>query len=170
MLKQIRSSKKMAALQGKIRKINERYKEDPLKMHKAVSKLFNDNGVHPFSSIGIVLLQIPVFIALYKIVREGDIFSGAPLGLWINNLGVPDPYYILPVVAGIMMLMGTRLACGTGSMISNGLAYMLSIFCTVFLLNQPAGLALYFLTGSIIQLGMNAIYKLSYMTIPIRKN
>ncbi|MFC1840044.1 YidC/Oxa1 family membrane protein insertase [Thermodesulfobacteriota bacterium] len=157
MFKQVHVSKKMAALQGKIKKIKKIYNENPLEMQKTLGRLFKDNDVNPFGSFGLVILQIPIFIALYKIVREGNIFSGAPFGLWIRNLGVPDPYYVLPVIAGLMMFLGTRFSGGTGTQMPKGLLYIFPIFCTAFLLNEPAGLALYFLAGSVFQLGMNVV-------------
>lgn len=155
MLKQVKSSKKMQALQGDIQKIKERYSESPLEMQKAMGKLFKDKGVHPLGSMGLLIIQIPLFFALYKIVREAHIFSEAPLGLWIQDLGAADPYYILPIIAGVMMFLGVRFPGTTGSRMHKGLIYIYPIFFTGFLLHQPAGLALYFLVGSVVQLGIN---------------
>ena len=162
MLKQIQSSKKMATLQGDIQKIKRRYGENPLEMQRAIGKLFKDNGVHPFGSLGLAIIQIPLFFALYKIVREAQIFSGASLGLWIQDLGVADPYYILPLIAGLMMFLGAKFPGSTGTQMPKGLIYIFPVLFSGFLLNQPAGLALYILVGSVFQLGINiASYKLS---------
>ena len=104
-----------------------------------------------------MLLQIPLFYALYKIAREADIFSGAPLGMWIQDLGMADPYYILPLIAGFMMFLGNRFSVGTGTQMPKLLTYMLPVLCIGFLLKQPSGLALYFLVGSVFQIGMNIV-------------
>ena len=162
MLKQVQSSKKMAALQGDIQKIKLQYSENPIEMQKAVGKLFKYNGVNPVGSIGLLIIQIPLFFALYKIVREAHIFSGASLGLWVQDLGVADPYFILPIIAGIVMFLGTMCPDTTGSQMPKGLIYVFPIFFACFLLNQPAGLALYFLVGSTVQLVVNITHTSSY--------
>lgn len=155
----------MAALQGKIQKIKSRYGENPLEMQKALGKLFKDNGVNPFGSVGLVILQIPLFYALYKIVREAHIFSGAPLGLWVQDLGVADPYFILPLTAGFVMFLGTRFTGGAGTQMPRWIVYIFPVLFAGFLLNQPSGLALYILVGSFFQLGMNIVtYRLSRVT------
>ena len=98
-IKQIKSSKRMTGLKDEIEKIKKRYKDNPLEMQRAIGNFFKAKGINPFGSIVVAVIQIPLFIALYKIVREANLFSGAPLGLWIKDLGVADPYYILPVTS-----------------------------------------------------------------------
>ncbi|MBA3027859.1 MAG: membrane protein insertase YidC [Desulfobacteraceae bacterium] len=165
MLKQMQSSKKMKTLQGDIKKIKTQYSENPIEMQKAVGELFKDNCVNPLGSIGLLIIQIPFFFALYKIVREAHIFSGASLGLWVQDLGVADPYFILPIIAGIIMFLDSLFQGTTGSQMPKGLIYVFPIFFACFLLNQPAGLALYFLVGNIVQLGFNiTTYKPSRIT------
>ncbi len=154
-IKQIKSSKSMAGLKDEIEKIKNRYKDNPLEMQKAVGNFFKAKGINPFGSIGVAVIQIPLFIALYKIVREADFFSGAPLGLWINDLGAADPYYILPVITGSMVFLGTKFADSTAVQMPKWTIYLLPVISIVFLWNQPAGLALYIMVGSVFQLGMN---------------
>ena len=158
-IKQVNSSRKMAGLKDEVDKIKSRYKDNPLEMQRAVSKYFKAKGISPLGSTGPAILQIPVFFALYMIVRESNLFSGAPLGLWINDLGAADPYYILPCLAGLMMLLGTKFTGNTGTQMPGWLTYIFPVIFTVFLLNQPSGLALYMLVGSMFQLGFNVIYK-----------
>ena len=163
--RQSQRSKKMAELQDEIQSIKRRYGENPLEMQRAIGKLFKENGVHPLGSLGMVLLQIPLFFTLYKIVNEAHVFSGASLGLWIQNLGIPDPYFVLPLVAGFVMFLGTRFSGGNDTQMSQWLTYLFPILFTGFLLKQPAGLALYILVGSLFQLSMGiARYKLSCVT------
>ncbi len=162
MLKQFHVSKKMATLRGEIRIINRRYGENPLEMQKAIKKLFKKNGVSPLVNLGLFFFQIPLFIVLYKIVREAHIFSGASLGLWIQDLGVPDPYFVLPLIAGFVMFLGNKFLGTDYTRMPKWLTYVLPIMLAGFLLNQPAGLALYILVGSVFQLGMNIVtYKFS---------
>lgn len=156
-IKQIRSSKKLAGLKDEIDKIKNMYKDNPLEMQKAVGEFFKEKGINPLGSILPVAIQIPLFVTLYKIVREASLFSGAPLGLWISNLGATDPYYILPVLSGLMMFLGTKMTRNTGTQMAGWLTYLFPIMCTIFLLNQPSGLALYMLVGSVAQIGINFV-------------
>ncbi len=155
--KQIKSSKKMAELKDEIEKIKNKYKDNPLEMQKAVGEFFREKGIHPLGSIVVAVIQIPLFFALYKIVSEARLFSGAPLGLWINDLGVADPYYVLPVLSGIIMFFVTKFSGNTGTQMPGWLTYFFPIMFTIFLLNQPSGLALYMLVGSVFQLGTNFV-------------
>lgn len=160
--KQIQSSKKMAELQDEIQNMKRRYGENPIEMQKAIGRLFKENGVHPLGNLGLAFLQIPLFIALYKIVNEAHIISGASLGLWIQDLAVPDPYFVLPLIAGFVMLLGTKLSGGPNTQIPKWLTYAFPILFAGFLLKQPAGLALYILVGSLFQLGLSvATFNLS---------
>ncbi len=154
-LKQIKSAKKMAGLKAVIEKIKAQHKDSPMEMQRAIGKMFKEKGVNPFGNIGWALIQIPLFFALYKIVRESQIFSGAKLGLWINDLGAADPFFILPVAAGLVMLLGSWTAADTGTHTPKCMMYIFPAVFTSFLLNQPSGLALYMLIGSACQLAVN---------------
>jgi YidC/Oxa1 family membrane protein insertase len=156
-IKQIKSSKSMAGLKDEMEKIKSRYKDNPLEIQEAVGRLFKEKGINPLSSIGLAVIQIPLFIALYKIVHEAHLFSGAPLGLWINDLGVADPYYILPCLSGLMMFFGMKFGGSAGPQAQKWLTYFSPFMVIIFLLNQPAGLALYILVGSVFQLGVNVM-------------
>lgn len=154
-IKQIKSSKSMAGLKDEIEKIKGMHKDNPIEMQKAVGLFFKEKGINPLGSIMLAVIQIPLFYALYKIVREAHLFSGASLGFWINDLGIADPYYVLPVLSGLAMFFGTKLTGNTGTQMPGWLIYLLPIIFTIFLLNQPSGLALYILVGSVFQLGIN---------------
>ena len=158
-IKQIKNSKRMSGLNYEIEKIKNRYKDNPIEMKNAVGIFFKEKGINPFSSIGFAIIQIPLFIALYKIVREATFFSGAPLGLWINDLGAGDPYYILPVITGLMMFISTKFAGNTATQMPGWITYFSPVIFTIFFLNQPAGLALYMLVGSVFQICFNEIQK-----------
>jgi len=154
-IKQVNSSKNMEGLKDKIEKIRNRYKDNPLEMQKAVGKYFKERGINPLGNIGFAVIQVPLFFALYKIVRESHLFSGAPLGLWIRDLGAADPYYVLPCLAATMMFLGMKFTGHTGTQMPGWVTYLFPVMFVIFLLNQPAGLALYILVGSVFQLGVN---------------
>ncbi len=75
-VKQMKSSKGMAGLKDEMEKIKSIYKDNPLEMQKATGKFFKEKGINPFGSLGLAIIQIPLFFALYKIVREAQLFSG----------------------------------------------------------------------------------------------
>lgn len=96
-LKQYRSSKAMQAIQPEMKKIKEKYKDDPKKQQEETMKLFQKNGVNPLAGCLPLLVQMPILIALYNaIVRNGEISEHN--FLWMQ-LGQPDPYYVLPTLA-----------------------------------------------------------------------
>lgn len=154
-VKQIKSSRKMAGLKDEMEVIKNRYKGNSLEMQKAVSRLYAEKGINPLSNIVLAALQIPFFIALYKIVNEASLFSGAELGLWINDLSTADPYFILPLLAGVVMYLGSRYSGNTEIKTSKLLIYLPTVLFTIFLLKQPSGLALYILVGGIFQFVVN---------------
>ena len=162
MIKQIHGLKKMALLQNEVQEIREKHVDNPLEMQKALGDLYKEHGVHPLLSLGPILIQIPLFVALYKIVGEAHIFSGASLGLWIQDLSVADPYFVLPLMAGFLLFLGTKLSGGADTQMPKCLTYVFPVLFTGFLLRQPAGLALYILVGSFFQLGVSfGLYKFS---------
>ena len=153
MVRQIHGSKMMASLQSEVQEIKKKHVENPLEMQKALGVLFKEHDVHPLRSLGPILFQIPLFIALYKIVGEAHIFSGASLGLWIKDLSIADPYFVLPLIAGFVMFLGTRFSGGADTQMPKWLTYVFPVLFAGFLLKQPAGLSLYILVGSVFQLG-----------------
>ncbi len=158
----------MAELKDEIEKIKNKNKDTPLEMQKAVGEFFRKKGIHPLGSIGVAVIQIPLFFALYKIVSEARLFSGAPLGLWINDLGVADPYYVLPVLSGLIMFFGTKFSDNSGTQMPGWLLYLFPVIFTIFLLNQPSGLALYMLVGGVVQLGINFVTFVLFVVITHR--
>jgi YidC/Oxa1 family membrane protein insertase len=153
--KQIKSSRKMAKLKDEIEAIKNQYKGNSLEIQKAVSRFYVKKGINPLSNFGLAALQIPLFIALYKIVDEASLFSGAALGIWINDLSAPDPYFILPLIAGIVMYLGSRYPGNRETQSQQWLLYLPPVLFTIFLLKQPSGLALYMLVGGIFQFIVN---------------
>jgi len=96
-LKQYRSSKAMQAIQPEMKKIKDKYKDDPKKQQEETMKLFQKHGVNPLAGCLPLLVQMPILIALYHaIVRNGEISEHT--FLWMQ-LGQPDPYYVLPTLA-----------------------------------------------------------------------
>lgn len=111
MVTQIKSSKAMQELQPEIKKINEKYKDDPKKKQEETMKLFQEHNVNPLAGCLPILIQMPILIAFYHaIMRNEYIAEAAFLGI---QLGDPDPYYILPALAALTTYLQTKMM-GTG--------------------------------------------------------
>ncbi|MCX8068941.1 MAG: membrane protein insertase YidC, partial [Thermodesulfovibrionales bacterium] len=100
-----KSMKKMQDLQPKMAEVREKYKNDPQKMQQELMALYKIHKVNPMSGCLPILLQIPVFFALYKVLLVAIELRNAPFVLWITDLSAKDPYYVLPLVMGATMVI-----------------------------------------------------------------
>lgn len=155
------SMAKMRMIQPKMTALRERYGDDRQKMSQAMMKMYKEEKVNPLGGCLPMLLQLPIFLALYWVLLESVELRHAPLFLWINDLSAKDPYYILPILMGASMFIMQKLqpTPATDPMQQKLLQYMPVIF-TVFFLWFPAGLVLYWLSSNLITIGqMQWIYR-----------
>ncbi|RZQ55846.1 membrane protein insertase YidC [Pseudidiomarina tainanensis] len=154
------SMAKMRMIQPKMQALRERYGDDRQKMSQAMMKMYKEEKVNPLGGCLPMLLQLPIFLALYWVLLESVELRHAPLFLWINDLSAKDPYFILPILMGASMFIMQKLqpTPATDPMQQKLLQYMPVIF-TVFFLWFPAGLVLYWLSSNLITIGqMQWIY------------
>jgi YidC/Oxa1 family membrane protein insertase len=145
-----RSMKKMSSLGPMVNAIREKYKKDPQKMQKEITELYKKNKVNPIGGCLPMFLQIPVFIALYNVLLKAIELRGAPFVLWIHDLSVKDPYYILPVVMGLSMLIQQKMTPSTMDPKQAKIMMFMPIVFTFMFLTFPAGLVLYWLVNNIL--------------------
>jgi len=147
------SMKKMSSLQPKMQSIKEKYKGDKEKINAATMELYKTEGVNPLGGCLPMLLQIPIFFALYKTLLLSIELQGAPFMLWITDLSMKDPYYITPVLMGATMFLQQRLTPNTATdpMQQKIFAFMPLIFTFLFL-TFPAGLVVYWLTNNVLSI------------------
>jgi YidC/Oxa1 family membrane protein insertase len=164
-LKQMVSMKKMQAIQPKVKEIQEKYKRykktDPKRaeMNQELMGLYREHNVNPLGGCIPLLLQMPLLFAFYQLLAASIELRQAPFLLWIQDLSVKDPYYVLPVVMGVTMLISqkmTPMAPGTDPTQAKMMLIMPVIF-TVMFLNVSSGLNLYFLCSNIFQIGFQKI-------------
>jgi YidC/Oxa1 family membrane protein insertase len=167
--KSFKSMKDMQRLQPKIKELQEKYKDDKEKLNKAMMKLYKDAGVNPLGGCLPLLLQMPVFIALFNVLRNTIELRNAPFMLWINDLSSPDvlfefgasipfvgsEFHLLPLLMGGLMVLQTKLgASPTGEAAPPGQAKMMStmmpIVLTVVFYSMPSGLVLYWIVNNIL--------------------
>ncbi len=160
-VKSYKSMNKMKEIQPLIQQIREAYKDDPNKMNQEIMALYKKYKVNPFGGCLPMLLQIPVFFALYKLLMVSIELRHAPFILWITDLSAKDPYYITPIIMGVTMLI-QQLLTPTQDPSQGKFMLMLPIIFTVIFLNFPSGLVLYFLVNNIITIGEQLLIKYVY--------
>ena len=149
--KSLQAMRKMQELKPEMEKIQKLYKDDPQRMQREMMELYRKHKVNPFSGCLPLLLQLPVFWALYQILRTSIELRGAPFLLWIQDLSTKDPYYVLPILMGAASFLQAYTQPQADKQ-SRMLAYFMPIFLTVLFLNFPAGIVLYWLTYNVFTL------------------
>ncbi|MEW6107943.1 MAG: membrane protein insertase YidC [Nitrospirota bacterium] len=147
-----KSMKKLQAIQPKMAEVREKYKKDPQKMQKEMTELYKKHKVNPVSGCLPMLLQIPVFFALYKVLLIAIELRGAPFMLWITDLSVKDPYYILPVVMGITMVIQQKMTPSGMDPKQAKLMMLMPVIFTFLFLNFASGLVLYWLVNNVLSI------------------
>ena len=149
---QYRSMAKMRKFAPRIKTLRERHADDRQKMNQAMMDLYKKEKFNPLGGCLPMLVQIPVFIALYWVLLESVELRGAPFALWIQDLSTQDPYYILPLALGAAMFFQQRLsnqAMSMDPMQAKIMQYMPVMFC-VFFAFFPAGLVLYWFMNTLL--------------------
>jgi YidC/Oxa1 family membrane protein insertase len=146
--KSYRSMSAMKKLQPRIEMLKERHGDDKQKLTQATLELYRQEKVNPMSGCLPILIQIPVFIALYWVLVESVELRQAPFILWIHDLSQADPYYILPVLMGISMFFQQRLNPPPPDPLQAKIMMLMPIVFTVLFANFPSGLMLYWFVNT----------------------
>ncbi|OGT45928.1 MAG: membrane protein insertase YidC [Gammaproteobacteria bacterium RIFCSPHIGHO2_12_FULL_41_20] len=146
--KSYRSMSAMKKLQPRIEALKERYKDDKQKFTQATLDLYRQEKVNPMSGCLPILIQIPVFIALYWVLVESVQLRQAPFMLWIQDLSLKDPYYILPLLMGVSMYLQQRLNPPPPDPLQAKVMMFMPVIFTVLFLNFPSGLMLYWFVNN----------------------
>ncbi|RMG00209.1 MAG: membrane protein insertase YidC, partial [Nitrospirae bacterium] len=148
-----KSMKKLQALQPKMNEIRQKYKKDPQKMQKEMMELYKKYKVNPMGGCLPMLIQIPVFFALYKVLLIAIELRGAPFMLWIQDLSEKDPYYILPIVMGITMFIQQKMTpTSAGNPQQQKVMQFMPLIFTFLFLSFPSGLVLYWLVSNLLSI------------------
>jgi YidC/Oxa1 family membrane protein insertase len=146
---QYRSMARMRKLQPRIEALKERYGDDRQRMSQAMMEMYKKEKVNPLGGCLPILVQIPIFIALYWVLLESVELRQAPFIGWINNLSARDPYFILPALNAVFMILTQRLTptAGMDPMQAKMMKAMPVVFSILFAF-FPAGLVLYWATNA----------------------
>jgi YidC/Oxa1 family membrane protein insertase len=145
------SMKKMSSLQPKMQELKEKLGEDKQKLQAATMELYKKEGVNPFGGCLPMLLQIPIFFALYKALLLSIELQGAPFFGWITDLSVKDPYYITPVLMGVTMFLQQKMTPATSAdPTQQKIFQFMPVIFTFLFLTFPSGLVVYWLTNNVL--------------------
>ena len=149
------SMKKMQELAPRLEEIKKKYGNDPQKLQEETMKLYQEVGVNPASGCLPMLLQIPIFFALYEIFLNAVELKGASF-LWVKDLSQPDHTYLLPILMGLSMIL-QQLLTPTANKQQRNIFIAMAVIFTVMFATFPAGLVLYWLTNNLITAVQNFV-------------
>ena len=143
---------KMTVIAPKMQQLNERYGDDRQRMQKAMMELYQKEKVNPMAGCLPILVQMPVFIALYWVILAAVELRHAPFYGWITDLSSIDPWYILPVLMGASMIIQTRLNPEPPDPVQAKVMKIMPIAFSIFFFFFPAGLVLYWLVNNVLSI------------------
>lgn len=159
-LKSFKATAAMKKVQPKMKAIQEKYKSDPKRMNIEVMNLYKAEGVNPLGGCLPMILQLPIFWALFTTLRNAYELRGAPWVLWIHDLSVADRFFsdllhlpftvgLLPILMGLGMLVQQKMSSATSDPTQAMMMYMMPLVFMFMFMGFPAGLVLYWLVNSI---------------------
>lgn len=152
------SMQKMQKLKPKLDELKKQHGGDRQAFAKEQMALFKREGVNPLTGCLPMLLQMPVWFGLYQTIYTSVELYRTPMGLWIDDLSAPDPFYILPIILGLLMFVQTFLTTSTATMDGMQgkiLKFGMPIMFSVFMLFLPSGLVLYILVNVLLTIAQN---------------
>ena len=147
-----RSMAKMKQFSPKIQSIRERYGSDRQKMNQAMMDMYRQEKINPLGGCWPILIQIPVFIALYWVLLESVELRQADFIFWLNDLSAKDPYYVLPLIMGASMYFQQKLNPAPPDPMQARVMQMLPIIFTAFFAFFPSGLVLYWVVNNLLSI------------------
>ncbi len=147
-----RSMAKMRKVQPKMQSIREQHADDKQKQSQAMMALYKKEKINPMGGCLPIIIQMPVFIALYWVLMESVELRQAPFALWINDLSVMDPYFVLPLMMGASMFYMQKLNPPPPDPMQAKIMQWLPVMFTFFFLWFPAGLVLYWVCNNLLSM------------------
>jgi YidC/Oxa1 family membrane protein insertase len=147
-----RSMAHMREIAPRMQSIKEKFGDDRQKMQQAMMELYKTEKINPMGGCLPILIQIPVFIALYWVLLGSVEMRHAPFMLWIHDLSAKDPYYVLPILMGLTMIIQTRLNPTPPDPVQAKVMMAMPVVMSIFFFFFPAGLVLYWLVNNILSI------------------
>jgi YidC/Oxa1 family membrane protein insertase len=143
-----RSMARMRKIAPRLKTLKERFGDDRQRMSSEMMKMYKEEKINPLGGCFPILIQIPVFIALYWVLLESVEMRNAPFALWIQNLSEQDPYFILPVLMGTTMFIQQKLNPAPVDPVQQKVFQFMPLVFTIFFLFFPSGLVLYWVVNN----------------------
>ncbi|MFL6713801.1 MAG: membrane protein insertase YidC, partial [Sulfurifustis sp.] len=147
-----KSMAQMKKLQPKLQSLKERYGDDRQKLNQAMMELYKTEKINPLGGCLPIVIQIPVFLALYWVLLESVEMRQAPFALWIRDLSSPDPFFVLPIIMGITMYAQQLLNPQPPDPVQRRVFMIMPIAFTAMFLFFPAGLVLYWVVNNLLSI------------------
>ena len=151
------SMAKMKAVNPKVMEMRERLKDKPQQMQQEMMRIYREEKVNPMGGCFPIMVQIPVFIALYWVLLSSVEMRNAPWVMWIHDLSSPDPYYILPLVMTLTTVLQTALNPAPPDPMQAKLMWFMPLAFSVMFFFFPSGLVLYWITNNILSIAQQWI-------------
>ena len=152
-----RSMANMRKLAPRLKALKERYGDDKARMNQAMMEMYKKEKINPLGGCLPMLVQIPFFIALYWVLMEAVELRQAPFMLWIKDLSIADPYFVLPVLMGVTMLAQQKLNPAPMDPMQQKVMMALPVVFTVFFAFFPAGLVLYWFVNNLLSIAQQYV-------------
>ncbi|MBD8533293.1 MULTISPECIES: membrane protein insertase YidC [unclassified Massilia] len=159
-----RSMAKMRVVTPKMQAIRERYKADPMKMQQATMELYKAEKINPLGGCLPILVQMPVFLALYYVLQASVEMRGAPWIGWIQDLTQPDPWFILPVLYAISMFITAKLNPQPADPMQAKMMLFMPLAFSVMFIFFPSGLVLYWVVNNLVSIAQQWVITKKYGT------
>ncbi len=155
----LRSMKKMQKLQPQLKAIKEKYKEDPQRVNQETMALMKKEKANPLGGCLPMLLQLPVFLALYSVLGQSVELYKSPFIFWIQDLSYQDPFFVLPIaVGGLYFIQMSLTPQPTDAAQAKVMKFIPILFC-FFMITVPSGLTLYFFVNTVFGIGQTFIFQ-----------
>ncbi|MAS81379.1 MAG: membrane protein insertase YidC [Legionellales bacterium] len=164
-----RSMANMRRVQPRLLSIRDRYKDDRAKLNKAMMDIYKEEKINPLGGCFPILIQIPVFISLYWVLLESVELRQADFILWIHDLSIPDPFFVLPLLMGITMFIQQKLNPAPMDPVQAKVMSVLPIVFTIFFAFFPSGLVLYWVVNNTLSIAQQWMITRSIDNAPRNK-
>jgi YidC/Oxa1 family membrane protein insertase len=144
------SMKSMQKLQPEMQKLRDKFKNDKERLNKEMMALYKTHSVNPLGGCLPMLVQIPVFFALYQVLLSSIALRHAPFVFWLTDLSAKDPYYITPLIMGASMFVQQKMTPTTVDPMQAKIFMMMPVIFTFMFLNFPSGLVIYWLVNNLL--------------------
>ncbi len=151
------SMAKMKAINPKVTEMRERLKDNPQQMQQEMMRIYREEKVNPMGGCFPIMVQIPVFIALYWVLLSSVEMRNAPWALWIHDLSSPDPFFVLPLVMTATTMLQTALNPAPPDPMQAKLMWFMPLAFSVMFFFFPAGLVLYWITNNVLSIAQQWI-------------